>query len=216
MKVCTDSCLFGALLPALVNKSVLDIGTGTGLLTLMLAQKSLDCSFTCIEIDENAAEQARENLNNFDKSVCAKVLNVDFLQWSKESNSKFDIIVTNPPFFEKSLLSSKEIKNIAKHNLDIKSWVDAILNVSKSNTYIYILLPPAESAKFTKIMHDHNWYLIEKTNISNTQNSNIIRQVSVFSNEKKLILESDIAIYQLDNLYTPIFQNLLSPYYLYL
>lgn len=124
MKVTTDGCLFGAWVAEMANRTltasygkdepgVLDIGTGTGLLSLMFAQKNRNAIIEAIEIDEKAAEQARENAGHAPWSDRIHVVQADVKEHA--FNHSFDIIISNPPFYEKELTAPGHRKNIAHH-----------------------------------------------------------------------------------------------------
>jgi len=118
MKVTTDACLFGSLLPTSSRgggiRNVLDIGTGTGLLSLMYAQKNHNARIDAIEIDEDAYQQAKENITASPWADRIEIFRGD----AKEFNFpiQYDIIISNPPFYEKELMSDDAKKNIASHN----------------------------------------------------------------------------------------------------
>ena len=115
MKVCTDACLFGAFVANCLSPIVncLDIGTGTGLLSLMLAQET-NAQIDAVEIDAAAFQQAKENFKASPWSSRLNIFNTDILHYS--TDKKYDCIISNPPFFEDDLKSFSEGKNIAKHN----------------------------------------------------------------------------------------------------
>jgi tRNA1Val (adenine37-N6)-methyltransferase len=118
MKVCTDSCLFGALIE--INnqtKNILDIGTGTGLLSLMCAQKSNSDTFIdAIEIDADAYTQAKENVENSTWKDRINVVHANFFQHI--FGTKYDLIICNPPYYKKQK-STTDIKDrLARHNDD--------------------------------------------------------------------------------------------------
>ncbi len=114
MKVTTEGCLFGALVEGANPKRILDIGAGTGLLSLMLAQKYPSAKIHAVELDQKAHIQAQAN---FAKSPWAENLQIhvgriqDF-----HPREKFDLIVCNPPFFKNSLHSNDKSKNLAIHD----------------------------------------------------------------------------------------------------
>jgi tRNA1Val (adenine37-N6)-methyltransferase len=103
MKVTTDGCLFGSLSPTLIKEerviNVLDIGTGTGLLSLMLAQAKHNAYIDAIEIDKDAFEQACQNVEVSPWGGRIKVFHADARD--NEFPHKYDLIISNPPFYEK-------------------------------------------------------------------------------------------------------------------
>ena len=114
MKVSETACVFGAFTPLTgKEKDILDIGTGTGLLALMLAQRS-SASIKALDIDEDAVEEARQNITSTRFSSRISVEKADFLTWQPQHD--FDLIICNPPFFENQLASDNEKKRIAWHS----------------------------------------------------------------------------------------------------
>ena len=114
MKVGTDGVLLGAWTNAENAKKVLDIGTGTGLIALMIAQRS-KALITGIEIDEDAAEEAYENFVSSPWGDRLRVENSDFAVFSNICNEKYDVIVSNPPYFVDSLECPDEKRGKARH-----------------------------------------------------------------------------------------------------
>ncbi len=151
MKVTTDACLFGAWAAENVCNSelearsrelkVLDIGTGTGLLSLMLAQKNPGLRIDAVEIDAGAAAQAHENIAASPWKKSIHVIHADALNYP--FNNTYDIIISNPPFYEKELKGTDPKKNIAHHDEglvlpDLLGIIDRYL--SPGGTF-YLLLP---------------------------------------------------------------------------
>ena len=144
MKVCTDACVFGAfvaeyLAPQKLN-NCLDIGTGTGLLSLMLAQKN-DMSIDTVEINAEAYLQAKENIENSIYKNKISIHNQNILEF--DNKEKYDFIITNPPFYEGDLMSSQQNKNQAKHNesLTLPKLLQSIIRLLKDNGEFAVLLP---------------------------------------------------------------------------
>lgn len=115
MKVGTDGVLLGSWAEPGNAKSILDVGTGTGLIALMLAQRT-EASINAIEINENAFRQASENVNNSPWKKQIQILHNDFQAYSKSTKSSYDLVVSNPPYFKNSLRSIDEDKNTARHS----------------------------------------------------------------------------------------------------
>src|SRR5687768_18103066 len=102
MKVCTDSCVLGAWAVVEKAKQILDIGAGTGLLSLMVAQRS-DAQITAVEIDAAAAEQAQENIAGSPWKNRITLARKSLQEFGKTNTQSFDVIICNPPFFQASL-----------------------------------------------------------------------------------------------------------------
>ncbi len=115
MKVGTDGVLLGAWVNVGPAKTILDIGTGTGLIALMMAQRS-DALITGIEIESKAAEEASGNVYNSPWKERVTILNSSFQEFVKTNSGSFDLIISNPPFFSNSQKSKCEMLAMAKHN----------------------------------------------------------------------------------------------------
>jgi tRNA1Val (adenine37-N6)-methyltransferase len=147
MKVGIDSVMLGSW--ASVDgseKNVLDIGTGTGLLALMMAQRIPDARIIACEIDENACEQARENIASSEWNERITVINTDIRTYTQNSG-KFDLIICNPPYFEKSLKSQNSKRNFARHNdcLPFPDLIDCVHRLL-CDTGRFALIVPEEKA----------------------------------------------------------------------
>lgn len=130
MKVGTDGVLLGAWSDAADAHSILDIGTGTGLVALMLAQRS-GAHITALEIDEDAVSQAKENVSSSLWSERIEVIKQDFREYIPEK--KFDLIVSNPPYFVDSLVCPVEQRTKARHNSSL-GYNDLLRGVARMLT----------------------------------------------------------------------------------
>ncbi len=219
MKVCTDACLFGAYIAneilQLPVKNILDIGTGTGLLTLMLAQKT-SATIDAVEIDAAAFTQAKQNIEQSPWKEKVAIYNADILKF--QPNKKYDCIISNPPFFEDDLKSDDEKKNFAKHDTsltftELLNAVDANLS---ADGFFAVLLPFHRSNYFEEEAAKINFNLTKKILIKQTPKHNHFRSILIFSRKKLEPIQEEIIIKNEDGNYTPAFTRLLKDYYLYL
>lgn len=219
MKVCTDACLFGALLAEelqpLSIKNILDIGTGTGLLSLMLAQKN-NALIDAVEIDPDAFDQAKENIAGSPFKDRISIFNSDITQFT--SNKKYDCIISNPPFFEDDLLSPDKKKNAAKHDttLTINLLLQAIHTHLNTDGIFAVLLPYHRSSFFETAASASNFHLRKKISVKQTTGHHYFRVILIFSTAQAPLQEMELTIKDAVGNYTPEFTTLLKDYYLYL
>jgi tRNA1Val (adenine37-N6)-methyltransferase len=219
MKVCTDSCVFGALLPTKVTDgaavtNVLDIGTGTALLSLMYAQKNANCAITAIELDNKAAAQAGQNIANSRYKHRIQIHNADYFHYNFEE--KFDLIICNPPFFKASLKSNNQQKNMAWHatNFDIAAGIKKIAGELSTTGIACVLL----SAQHNEINFLHQSGLTIQKKIllyNNVTDNRAFRQILMLS-KKPQIQPTEHFFIKEQNEYSTAFTKHLQPYYLYL
>jgi tRNA1Val (adenine37-N6)-methyltransferase len=221
MKVCTDACLFGAWIAKKVATgefpvaACLDIGSGTGLLSLMIAQKNPLTMIDAIEIEENAYEQAKENFSNSNWNDRIKVFHLDAKNFVSEK--KYDLIISNPPFYENELLSDEKNKNIAKHDegLKLKDIITIIKTHLSATGHLAILLPWHRIKYFEDLAEENNLFLHEKILIRQTPTHNFFRGILFFGNNKTNEQTSELTIRNNEK-YTKEFIELLKDYYLQL
>lgn len=160
MRVSTDAVLLGAWVIPNGSTSILDIGTGTGVIALMLAQKS-NASILAIDIDKESTEQARLNVAESIYSDKVNVVHASFQDLVKTSDQKFNLIVTNPPYFIDSLKNTSETRSTARHT-DSLSFEDLINGVKKlldEKGKFCLILPKNEAALFREMAQLKGLYL---------------------------------------------------------
>jgi tRNA1Val (adenine37-N6)-methyltransferase len=216
MKVTTDACIQGAWTPVYRRvRRVLDIGAGTGLLSLMLAQKAPDIIIDGIELDAEAALQARANFNASAWNERLRLLEGDVC--SHPFASKYGLIISNPPFFSNSLLSHKEQKNMARHtaSLTYQSLFKSISDHLAEQGYAAILLPYPEYRQWNELLLQNGWAEFNRLFIRHTLQSETKRVISLFSKcEMSPVKEDILTIKEEAGTYTREFRELLAPYYL--
>lgn len=220
MKVTTDACLFGAwganLIATLKEepKNILDIGTGTGLLSLMLAQTTKKSRFDAIEINKEAFLEAKDNFAN---APWPKRINPihSSLQAFKPSKT-YDLIICNPPFYANSLKGKSKHKNQALHELTLtleELLKQSVKLLSKKGSLL-ILYPEKEMNSALIEAKSHNLYPNAQVLVRNKLNDKIFRKMVAFRFTKGHTTESEIIIRDDSAKYTKNFWNLLNPYYL--
>jgi tRNA1Val (adenine37-N6)-methyltransferase len=166
MKVGTDSVLLGAWATIYPNEIALDIGTGTGLLSLMLAQKvDGQCSIDAIEIDEGSIKDARININdsNWEKSI--ELQKIDLVNFHPDKH--YDLIISNPPFFEGLApdTKSRSIARNASDKLSYQNLVKTASNLLNNGGRFYLIIPQENYEKVIALSNENNLILMSQVNI---------------------------------------------------
>ena len=217
MKVSLDACLFGALCNVDDAQQILDIGTGTGLLSLMVAQRC-QAKIDAVELDNNAAKQAQENiaLSPFHDRIT--VHNKSIQQFTLENSQlTYDKIICNPPFFSQHLLSDDKQRNLARHNhsLSFKELCQSIHTLMNSHGEAWLLLPQHEHNHFHVNASDAGLYLIKRFNIFSRANKPSKLGIWVYTKNHQSTIEKSLTIYQPNSQhYSPEFTSLMADYYL--
>ncbi|MBQ9313197.1 MAG: methyltransferase [Bacteroidales bacterium] len=227
MKVGTDSIMLSSLLyysflkydTLLITtpKNILDIGTGCGIIALCSAQTFPSANITAIDIDKLSIEECKENFSLSKWNDRLSAINISLEDFSKQTNEKFDLIVSNPPYFTQSLLSTNERKMLARHNhsLSLENFVLSCMQIISKQSVIAVILPEKESMELEKLFALQNIFLTFSYNIfSRTTNTQPIRRVTLFSSQKDTTLQENIYIRNEDNQYTTNYKNLVSPFLL--
>ena len=220
MKVCTDSCLFGAWVADYLEKEkndlqhILDIGTGTGLLSLMLAQKT-NTNIDAVEIEQTAAMQAATNFSSSPWGNQLHVFNEPIQFFKKTNQSNYDFIISNPPFFENDLKSADQLKNIALHSkaLTLKELIQQIKFHLKPNGQFAVLLPFDKSEYFIDEAQQLGFYIQLTTHVKQTPKHAPFRSMMLFGTSPISSVSKEIIIKE-NNEYTGDFRQLLTHYYL--
>lgn len=166
MKVGTDGVLLGAWTSVKSASRILDIGTGTGLVALMLAQRSsLSANIVALEIDESAAEQAKENVERSPWKERIEVLQGDFTSY--RSSVEYDVIVSNPPYFVDSLGCPEQQRNAARHNgsLTYEKLFEGVAGLLAKEGTFTVVIPSDVADKVKSIAAMHNLHAVRQLHV---------------------------------------------------
>ena len=220
MKVTTDACLFGAWISFAVQNAVkiqriLDIGSGTGLLSLMLAQ-GCEARIDAVEMDESAFEQSKENFSAAPWCERMTVYHSNIINFTSEK--KYDLIISNPPFFKDDLKSPDAKKNIAKHDdtLTLQQLFKAVDQHLHEGGCFAVLLPYHRREVFIKEAADHSLHIFKMMNVRQTPSHNPFRSLLLLSKKNTAGRILEMTIKNVEGNYSKDFIELLKDYYLYL
>ncbi|HSD08221.1 tRNA1(Val) (adenine(37)-N6)-methyltransferase [Flavobacterium sp.] len=205
MKVGTDGVLLGAWTP-IENKpfSILDIGTGTGIIALMLAQRGAAEQIDALEIDEAAYEQATDNFENSpwnDRLFCFHAGLDEFVE---EPEDEYDLIVSNPPFYSEDYKSNDDQRDLARFQdaMPFEDLIEAADLLLSENGIFSVIIPYKEEEKFLTLAKEYELYPIKITRVKGTPTSEIKRSLLAFSRNEisnysidELIIETSRHIY---------------------
>ena len=215
MKVGTEGVLLGAWAQVPENAHILDIGTGTGLVALMLAQRYPAANVLAVEIEPEAATQASENVENSPFSERIKVLCADARTLS--DNEKFDAIVCNPPYFDETLKSPDSARATARHNdtLTIADLLKIAHKLLKINGSLQIILPTASAKRLEQQAKDMSFAVARTTHIYPTPQSDEKRTLlHLVNGEIEETAENSLTIELERHIYTDEYRQLTCDFYL--
>ena len=194
MKVGTDGVLLGAWCPIDNHPySVLDIGAGTGILSLMLAQRSNAEQIDAIEIDENAYEQCVENFESSpwgDRLFCFHVGLDEFVD---EPEEQYDIIISNPPFYSEDYKTENEQRDWARFQdaMPFEDLVETADLLLSENGIFAVIIPHKEEERFINLCADVDLFPVKVTRVKGTHKTPIIRSLLAFKRYELSVLTAD-------------------------
>jgi tRNA1Val (adenine37-N6)-methyltransferase len=218
MRVSTDAVLLGAWVIPNGSTSILDIGTGTGVIALMLAQKS-NANIVAIDIDKESTEQAKLNVAESIYNSKVSVLHSSFQELVRTSNQKFNLIVTNPPYFIDSLKNSNDTRTNARHT-DSLSFEDLLTGVKKlldEKGKFCLILPKNEATLFREMAQSKGLYLSKLLRIrTRLEKDSEKRHLMQFEFKESEFSESTLVIEKDSHRnYTQEYKDLTKDYYLH-
>ncbi|MBW4359202.1 methyltransferase [Flavobacterium sp. NAS39] len=218
MKIGTDGVLLGAWTPIEKNPySILDIGTGTGIIALMLSQRSHAEQIDALEIDEDAYEQAVDNFENSPWSDRLFCFHAGVDEFVEEPEDEYDLIVSNPPFYTEDYKSENQQRDLARFAdaLPFEDLIEAAALLLSENGIFSVIIPYKEEENFIAIAKDYELHPLKITRVKGTPTTEIKRSLLAFSrNESDTILTNDLIIETARHIYTPEYIALTKDFYL--
>ena len=215
MKVGTDGVLLGAWADVEGTKHILDMGTGSGLIALMVAQRNRKAWVEAIDIDEGAVLQARNNIEASPWRERIVVAHSDANSYT--SSQRFDHIVSNPPFFTTTLLSPDERRAMARHcsTLTYDDIVTAAERMLMPGGRLSLILPTSEAAQFRRVAFERLWLSRETTVLTRKGDQPKRTMMEFVLCEEPLMPRVDtLEIYDVNGTYSDKYRQLTKEYYL--
>jgi tRNA1Val (adenine37-N6)-methyltransferase len=216
MKVGTDAVLLGCSADVNNANRILDIGTGCGVIALMLAQRS-NAHITGIDMHKPSIADAKLNFSNSNWNNRLKALHLSLQEFSKNCEIKFDLIVSNPPFFSNSLLSPSDEKSLAKHNheLPYSELLKNAYQLLQNEGKFTVIIPVSEYSNFNFEATRTGFYTLEKLNIIPAENKAANRIIVTLSKQAGSIQTiRKLSIRNKRNEFSRDYKNLTKDFYL--
>lgn len=199
MKVGTDGVLLGAWANVRDAQTILDIGTGTGVIAIMLAQKTANTEgvhIHAVEIDEIAVAQAKENMADSPFASKLAVFHDSIQNFAKSQPDKYDLVVSNPPFFTGGTLSSNGDKTNVRHTVKLPhgDLLNATRELLHKNGRFCVILPLIEGLRFIEIARTYGFYLTHRSDVRPKQDKGIERLLLQFELSNRTFSHDELII----------------------
>ena len=216
MKIGTDGVLLGAWTTVKNEFSILDLGTGTGVISLMLAQRSNAEVIEAIEIDGAAFEQAVSNFENSMWSDRLSCYHASLHEFAKEIEEKYELIISNPPFYTDANPSTNKERSIARFEdaMPFSHLANAAAYLLDPNGIFAIIIPYKEEEKFVSLAKENNLFLNRVCRVKGNEKSPIKRSLLEFSFKETVITEENLTIETERHVYTEDYKQLVQDFYL--
>ena len=219
MKVGTDGVLLGAWSDTTGAANILDIGTGTGLIAIMLAQRAATgTAIHAVEIDEEACGQAMENMQNSPWADHLTCFHTSIQDFAKQTRQRYDLIVSNPPFFSGGTFSSSQDKNSVRHTVKLPhgDLLSAVRSLLSPDGRFCMILPPMEGLRFREMAGNYGIFCSKMMEVVPKPDKPVERLLLQFELNNKQLEKSQLLIHDGDgtNDWTAAFRKLTGGYYL--
>lgn len=218
MKIGTDAVLLGAWCPIDNQpKTILDIGAGTGILALMLAQRTDALQIDAIEIEESAFEECVLNFENSPWSDRLYCFHAGLDEFVEEPEDEYDIIICNPPFYTENYKSGNDRRDLARFEdaLPFEELVQAADFLLSEDGIFSVVIPYKEEEKFIDLCAESSLFPVKVTRVKGAHNTPIVRSLMAFKRYELAVLEADELVVEINrHEYTDDYINLTQDFYL--
>jgi tRNA1Val (adenine37-N6)-methyltransferase len=215
MKVGTDAVLIPCLTDFSNAQKILDVGCGSGVISLMCAQLS-NAEILAIDIHKNSVEQAQENFNVSPWANRLISKHISFQEFAKQNPGKFDLIISNPPFFKDSMKSPEMNRNLARHTdaLSQRDILNSARSLLKLQGILSLILPLTEGEEMILKAKEEGFHLKTRVNIKPKSTKSVNRIVIQFSLNEQKVEVRELIIREENNEYTKAYKELTKDFYL--
>ena len=217
MKVGTDGVLLGAWADVQDAKEILDIGAGTGVIAIMLAQRKSDAKVDAVEIDSSACRTAEQNMRNSPFSNRLNSFEEPIQDYAKITRKEYDLIVCNPPFFTGGTLSAQTSRNEVRHTIKLPNGelLSSVRRLLKKNGKFCVILPFIEGLRFKELARNYNFHCSKVTQVKSKKEKPVERLLLQFEKSNLPEITNELIIqFEKRNDFTPDYIDLTKEFYL--
>jgi len=217
MKIGTDSVLLGSWTFCCAESRILDIGTGSGILAIMMAQRSQNAQIDAVEIDPEAAELAKLNVQLSPWSDRIQIFNSSIQKFSSETKNSYNLIICNPPFFTDSLKAPDKARNLARHNdtLPIKDLLECTSKLLTEDGKAAFIIPADAYENWKNEASKHQLFPEHLMWVKSSPAHKAHRTMIMFSRKNQNTISEDmLTIYSTEKIHSQEYQKLTSEFYL--
>lgn len=214
MKVSTDACVLGAYAEVAGARKILDIGTGTGVLSLMTAQRSA-AEIDAVEIDLHSFEQAQQNILQSPFAQRIHVYQSDIKLFFENQKKIYDCVICNPPFYENQLKSGNATKDTALHSSHLTKieLFGAIKKLTTENCSVWILIHAADAERLIQTAKAFGFFPAAQLNLYHKPEGKLLRCIFHFKKEENNVTIKKLTVYDEEGEFSDDFRELMKDYY---
>ena len=220
MKVGTDAVLLGAWVSNFdFPETILDVGAGSGVISLMMAQRFDAMTIDAVEIDEQAHEQCVENFENSDwgdRLFCYNASFEEFANELEEEEEQYDLIISNPPFYNDTFETEDASRNKARFtsSLSFNNLISGVAKLLSEKGFFSVIIPYKEEKSFIAVAAEKQLHLVKVCRVRGNVTSEIKRSLMTFSFEREELEEEELIIEIERHRYTEEYINLTKNFYI--